>query len=103
VDISVRFGLEVDPYFSILMLDPLVGWQRARFLLRNDIDAPLLTFMGGCPIPHTNWEYSVAQADLHRLQPLLDIIRGLLQRGFTGAEILWTLFSRGVDCIINKR
>jgi hypothetical protein len=86
VDILFHSGLEVDPYFSILMPDPPVGWRRAWFLLKNDADMPLPMFKGGCPIPHPNWEYSVARADIQRMQPLLDIIRGLLQRGFDGCR-----------------
>jgi hypothetical protein len=57
---------------------------------------PLPMFMGGHTILHSIWEYGVAQADLHRLQHLLDIVWGLLQRGLTGAKILWTFFSRVV-------
>jgi hypothetical protein len=49
------------------MPDPLVGWRRAWFLLRNDADVSLPTFMGGRPVPHPNWEYDVARADLHKL------------------------------------
>jgi hypothetical protein len=59
----------------------------------------LPTFMGGRTIPHLNWEYGVAQADLHRLQPLLEIVQGLLQRGLTGVEILRTFLSHGVQSI----
>jgi hypothetical protein len=99
VDILVRSELQVNPYFSIPMPDPLVGWRRAWFLLRNDTDALFPTFTGGRPIPHPNWEYSVAWADLHRLQPLLEIVRGLLQRGLMGAKILRTFFSRGVRSV----
>jgi hypothetical protein len=80
VDILVCSGLEVNPYFSISMPDPPVGWQRPLFLLRNNTDALFPAFMGGRPIPHTSWEYGVAQANLHRLQPLLEIVLGLLQR-----------------------
>jgi hypothetical protein len=69
-----RFRPKVDPYFSILMPDPPVGWWRAWFLLRNDTVVPVPMFTGGCLIAHPNWEYSVAQADLRRLQPLLEII-----------------------------
>jgi hypothetical protein len=68
VDILVYSGPEVDPNFSILMSDPLVGWRRTWFLLRNGADTLFPVFMGGCPIPHPNWEYGVAQTDLHRLQ-----------------------------------
>jgi hypothetical protein len=66
-------------------------------LLRNNADAPLPVFTGGHLVPHPNWEYGVAWADLHRLQPLWEIVRGLLLRGLTGAEILHTFFSRGVQ------
>jgi hypothetical protein len=34
----------------------------------------------------------VARADLYKLQPLLEIVHGLLQRGLMGAEILRTFF-----------
>jgi hypothetical protein len=39
----------------------------------------------------------VAQTDLRRLQLLLEAVRGLLQWGLTGVEILRTFFSRGVQ------
>jgi hypothetical protein len=97
MDILVRSGPEVDHYFSIPTPDPPVGWWRAWFLLRNDADVPLPMFTGGCPIPHPNWEYSLAHLDLHWLQPLLEVIRGLLQRGLTGTEIMRTFFSCGVQ------
>jgi hypothetical protein len=44
--------------------------------------------MGGRPFPQPNWEYGVARADLHKRQPLLEIVRGLLHRGLMGEEIL---------------
>jgi hypothetical protein len=67
VDILVLFEPAVDPYFSITMPDPPVGWWRAWFLLRNDTDTLLSVFMGVHPIPHPNWEYDVARANLHSL------------------------------------
>jgi hypothetical protein len=78
MDISAHSGPEVDPYFSILMRDPSARWRRAWFLLRKDAYEPLPRLMGGCPIPYPNWENSVARDDLHRLQSLLEIVRGLL-------------------------
>jgi hypothetical protein len=66
VDFLVCSRHEVDPYFSVPMPDPPGGWQRTWFLLRNDADVLLPGFMGGRPVSHPNWEYSVAQADLHR-------------------------------------
>jgi hypothetical protein len=47
--------------------------------------------------PPSQLGYGVAQTDLRRLQPLLEAIRGMLQRGLTGVEILWTFFSHGVQ------
>jgi hypothetical protein len=88
VDILVHSGPEADLYFSIPLPDPPVGWRKAWLLLKNDADAPLPAFMGGHPVPHPNWQYDVSQTDLHRLQPLLKIVRGLLQKGLTGEEIL---------------
>jgi hypothetical protein len=97
VDIYVRFGHEVNPYFLILMPDPPVGWRRAWFLLRDDADVPHPAFTSSHPIPYPNWRYGVAQMDLRRLQPILEAIWGLMQTGLTGVEILWTFFSRGVQ------
>jgi hypothetical protein len=51
VDILVRSGPEVGPYFSILMPDPLVGWRRAWFLLKNNADVLLPAFTSGFPSP----------------------------------------------------
>jgi hypothetical protein len=99
VEISVRSGLEVAPYFSVPLPDPPVRWQKAWFLLRNDASVLLPAFTGGRLIPHPNWEYGVVWADLHRLQPLLEIIRGLLQSGLTGAEILQTFNSCKVQLL----
>jgi hypothetical protein len=39
----------------------------------------------------------LVQANFPRLQHLLEIIRGLLQKGLTGEEILRTFLSRGVQ------
>jgi hypothetical protein len=54
-------------------------------------------FMGTHHVPHPIWGYGVVQMDLRRLQPLLDAVWELLQRGLTGVEILWTFFSHGVQ------
>jgi hypothetical protein len=102
VDILVRSRPEVDPYISIMMLDPPIGWRRAWFLLSNDTDVPLSTVYGWSSHPHPNWEFGVAWADLHRVQPLLEIIRGLLQRGLTSVEILQTFFSCGVHSLYQR-
>jgi hypothetical protein len=60
VDIFVRFGPGVDPYFLLLMLDPPVRWRKVWFFLWNDADAPLPVFMGSRPIPQPKWGYGVA-------------------------------------------
>jgi hypothetical protein len=67
------------------------------FLLNDEAGALLPSFMGGCLIPHPSWEHGVAWTDFPQLQPLLEIIGRLLQKGLTGEEILWTFLSRGVQ------
>jgi hypothetical protein len=46
VDNFIRFEPGVDPYFHLLMSDPLVGWRKVWFFLRNDATIPLIVFMG---------------------------------------------------------
>jgi hypothetical protein len=75
VDIFVRFGHGVDPYFHLPTFDPLEGWQNVWFFLRNDTDVALLVFMGSRPILQPNWGYNVVKRDLRRLQPLHEVIQ----------------------------
>jgi hypothetical protein len=56
VDISVHSRSRADFYFSILQPNPSVGWKKAWFLLKIETEAPLPTFTGGRPVPHSNWE-----------------------------------------------
>jgi hypothetical protein len=74
MDIFVRSGPGVDPYFHLPMSDPPVKWWKVWLFLRNNADVPLPMFMGSCPIPQPKWGYGVAQKDLRRLQPLRDIV-----------------------------
>jgi hypothetical protein len=84
VYISVCSSLTVNSYFSIPQPDPLVGWQKAWFLLKNEDDVSLPAFMDNRPIPHPNWEHGVAWTNFPRLQPLLEIVQDLLQKGLMG-------------------
>jgi hypothetical protein len=70
------------------MSNPLVGWRKVWFFLRND--TPLLTFTGSCPVPQPKWGYSVAQKHIYRLQPLRDVVQQLLRGGLMGADLLQT-------------
>jgi hypothetical protein len=51
VDIFVRSGPRVDPYFCLLIFDPSVGWRKVWFFFRNDVNASLSVFTGSRPIP----------------------------------------------------
>jgi hypothetical protein len=77
VDIFVRSGHRVDPYFDLPMPKPPDGWWKVWFFLRNDADVPLPVFMGSRLIPQPNWGYGVVKTDLHRLQPLREAIQWL--------------------------
>jgi hypothetical protein len=94
VDTSVCSSPRADSYFSILQHEAPIRWRKAWFLLKDEANAPLTTFMGSCPVPHPNWEHGVAQADFTLLQPLLEIVWGLRQKGLTSKEIMRTFLSR---------
>jgi hypothetical protein len=78
VDIFVRSGPGVDPYFCFSMSNPPIGWKKVWFFLRNDADTSLPLFMGSRPVPQPKWGYGVAQQYICRLQPLRDVIWRLL-------------------------
>jgi hypothetical protein len=61
VDIHVKYGHGVDPYFDIPMRESVNGWSKIWFFLRNDAAAPLSVFTGNRPIPQPNWWYRVAK------------------------------------------
>jgi hypothetical protein len=54
MDIYVKSGHGVDPYFHFPMSKSTDGWRKVRFFLRNDIDTSLPMFMGIHPIPQPN-------------------------------------------------
>jgi hypothetical protein len=78
VELLVRSGSGVDPYFRLLMSDPPDRWQKVWFFLRNNVDVPLPMVTGSHPVPQPKWGYGVAQRDIHMLQPLRDVVQQLL-------------------------
>jgi hypothetical protein len=97
VDLFIRSGSGVDPYFRLLMSDPQVGWKKVWFFLMNDIDAlhPVVTC--SCPVPQPKWGYGVAQRDIRRLQPLRDFVQHMLRSGLMGVDLLWTFVGRRIQ------
>jgi hypothetical protein len=81
VDIFLRFGPRVDPYFHLPMSNPPVGWRKVWFFLRNDADVTLAMFTSSRLIPQPKWRYGVAQKVLRRLQPLWEVIQRLIRGG----------------------
>jgi hypothetical protein len=82
------------------MSDPLVGWQKLCFFLSNDADMLLPVFTGSHSIPQPNWRYNVAQKDLHRLQPLSEVVQWLLHGGLSGTDLLRTFVSCHVQPLL---
>jgi hypothetical protein len=78
VDIFVRSRPRVDPYFHLLISNPLVKWQKVWFFMRNEADASLPMFTGSCLVPQPKWGYGVAKKHIHMLQPLRDVVQQLL-------------------------
>jgi hypothetical protein len=97
MDIFVRFGHGVDPYFHLPMSRRTDGCRKVWFFLRNDADAPLPMFTSSRPIPQPNWGYRMARKDLRRLQPLHGVVQWLLHGGLIGADLLRIFFSRRVQ------
>jgi hypothetical protein len=93
VDIFLRSGPRVDPYFHLLVSNPPVEWRNVWFFLRNDTDASLPMFMGSRPNPQPKWGYGVAQNELHRLLPLHEVVQRVIRGGLTGADLLQTFIS----------
>jgi hypothetical protein len=75
VDIFIRSGPGVDPYFHLPMS------RKIWFFLRNNADAQLPMFTGSHPISQPKWGYGVAQKDLHRLQPCMMSSSGCCEEG----------------------
>jgi hypothetical protein len=75
VDIHVKSGHGVDPYFDLPMLESMHEWQKMWFFLRIAAAAPLHTFTSNRPIPRPNWSYGVAKKELHMLQPLHKVVQ----------------------------
>jgi hypothetical protein len=75
VDIFIRYGSGVNPYFCFPMSDPPAEWWKVWFLLRNNAKAPLPIFTGCRPDPQPKRGYGVAQQYVRWLQPLQDVIQ----------------------------
>jgi hypothetical protein len=75
VDIFIRYDRGVDPYFHLPIFGSPDGWRKVWFFMRNDADTPLPVFTGSHPIFQPNWGYSVVRKDLHRLQPLSEVVQ----------------------------
>jgi hypothetical protein len=60
VEILVRSGPRVDPYFHLSLSDPPGRWWKVWFFFRNDTNAPLPMFMISHPVPQPKWAYRVA-------------------------------------------
>jgi hypothetical protein len=54
VDIFIRSGHGVDPYFHLLMFGPSDGWWKVWFFLRNNTYVLLPMFTGSRPVPQPN-------------------------------------------------
>jgi hypothetical protein len=99
VDIFIRSGHVIDPYFHLPTSSPLDGWRNIWFFLRNNSNVPLPMFSSRNHVPQPNWEYNVAQRDLRSLQPLHEVVQKLLRGGLTGAELLRTFINHRVQLL----
>jgi hypothetical protein len=81
------------------MSDPPIEWWKVWFFLSNDPNASLPVFTVSRSIPQPKWRYGVAQTNLHRLQPMSEVIQRLLREGLTGANLQRTFVSRRIQLL----
>jgi hypothetical protein len=82
-----------EQYIPAQLISSNSGWHDGWFYLRNDDDR-LLRFSGWVLMSREdNWTYGVIEEDKPKLQPLLDALRRLQQRGLT-AGMVATAFHR---------
>jgi hypothetical protein len=55
--------------------------------LRNTTDASLPVLTGNRPAPQPSWGYGVARWDIHKLEPLREVVQQLQQAGLMGADL----------------
>jgi hypothetical protein len=55
MDVYVKSGHGVDPYFRLAMFNSMDRWQKVSFFLKNDVATLLPAFTGNRLIPQPNW------------------------------------------------
>jgi hypothetical protein len=97
VDIHVKSGHGIDPYFNLPMPKYMNVWHKMWFSVKNDAVALLPMLMGSRLVPQPNWEYGMSKKDLCKMQPLCKFTQQLWHKGLTGVHLLWTFFSHRVQ------
>jgi hypothetical protein len=73
VDIHIKSGHGVNPYFDLRKPESPHWWRKMWFIMRNDVATPLPMFTGNRPIPQPNWGYGVIKKEFYKLQSLLKV------------------------------
>jgi hypothetical protein len=93
--LQVRAG-RGELYISAQLISSNSGWHDGWFYLRNDDDR-LPKFSGRVPMSREdNWSYGVVEEEKSKLQPLLDVLRRLRQRGLTAGMVATAFHHRRV-------
>jgi hypothetical protein len=74
-------------YIPVQLISSNSGWHDGWFYQRND-DDHLLKFSGRVMMSRKdNWSYDIVEVEKPKLQPLLDMLRRLRQRGLTAGMV----------------
>jgi hypothetical protein len=93
--LQVRAG-QGDQYISAQLISSNSGWHDGWFYLRND-DDQLPRFSGRVLMSREeNWMYNIVEEDKPKLQPLLDVLRRLRQRGLIAGMVAVAFHRRRV-------
>jgi ribosome modulation factor len=90
-------------YIPTQLISSNSGWHDGWFYLRNDDDR-LPKFSGRILMSREdNWSYGVIEEEKLKLQPLLDMLRRLRQRGLTTGMVAATFHYRRVLPLMQRR
>jgi hypothetical protein len=93
--LQVRAG-RGELYIPVWLISSNSGWHDGWFYLRNDDDR-LPKFSDRVLMSRgDNWSYGVVEDDKPKLQPLLDALRRLRQRGLTAGMVVAVFHRRRV-------
>jgi hypothetical protein len=100
--LQVRAG-QGELYILAQLISSNSGWHDGWFYLRNDDDRLPKFSSQVLMLREDNWLYGVVEEEKSKLQPLLDALRRLCQRGLTVGMVAIAFHRRRVLPLMQRR